>query len=180
MRTCLAFLFALSSVVLRAEPTPTPAPAGPTESVPTVEEIQTIRKILELPPERLARVRSAIEKIERMSPESRRGFAGSLARFEAASPEERRRMMKEMRDRGGFGSMRALELHFKSLDPAAVKAERARIHGLTPEQRAEFMRELTERHAEELAKERVRPVEPKEGPGKRRRPADGETPSRGR
>lgn len=170
MRTCLAFLFALSAVVLRAEPASARAP----ETVPTVEEIQTIRKILELPPERLARVRSAIEKIERMSPESRRVFAGNLARFESASPDERRQLMKEMRDRGGFGAPRVLELHFKSLDPAAVKAERARIHALTPEQRLEFIRELTERYAEELAKERGKPGDGKDGPPKRRKPADGE------
>jgi len=170
MRLCLSLLLALSAGLLRAEP----GSARPPESVPTVEEIQTIRKILELPPERLARVRSAIEKIERMSPESRRLFAGNLARFESASPEERRQLMKEMRDRGGFGAPRVLELHFKSLDPAAVKAERARIHGLTPEQRQEFIRELTERYAEELAKERGRPGEAKEGQGKRRKPAEEE------
>jgi hypothetical protein len=169
MRACLALLVALLPLALCAQP----APARPPESPPTVEEIQTIRKILELPPERLARVRSALEKIERMSPESRREFAGNLARFESATPEGRKQLMKEMRERGSFGA-HVLEIHFKTLSPADAKAERARLHGLTPEQRLEFVRGLTERYGPELAKERGKQGEPKDGGPKRRKPADGE------
>ena len=95
--------------------------ARPPEGEPTVEEIQTIRKILELPPERLQRMRLAIEKIERMSPESRREFAAGLVRYESASPEERHKIMKDLRERGGFGS-RVLEHHFKRLSKDEAKA----------------------------------------------------------
>jgi len=148
------------------------------ESEPTAEEIQTIRKILELPPERLTRMRSAIEKMERMSPESRREFATHLAKYEAATPEERKKIMKDMRERGGYGS-RVLEHHFKRLSKDEAKAERARIQALTTEQRLEFIRQLAEKYGPELAKERPKGGEPKDGPPgapKRRKPPEGEAP----
>jgi Spy/CpxP family protein refolding chaperone len=171
-RAFLSLLLLLGAVVLSAQ---SPGPR-PSEGDPTVEEIQTIRKILELPPERLQRMRSAIEKIERMSPESRREFAASLVRYESATPEERHKLMKEMRERGGFGS-RVLEHHFKRLTPDEAKAERTRIQALTPEQRMEFIRRLAEKYGPEIAKERAKGGEPKDGPPgapKRRKPADGE------
>jgi hypothetical protein len=149
------------------------------ESEPTVEEIQTIRKILELPPERLTRMRSAIEKMERMSPESRREFATHLAKYEAATPEERKKIMKDMRERGGYGS-RVLEHHFKTLSPEEAKAERARIQGLTTEQRLEFIRKLAEKYGPEVAKEKAKAAEAKEGEKaekKRRKLAEGEAPA---
>jgi hypothetical protein len=148
-------------------------------SEPTAEEIQTIRKILELPPERLARMRSAIEKMERMSPESRREFAANLAKYEAATPEERHKIMKEMRERGSFGA-RVLEHHFKTLTPEEAKAERARIQALTPEQRLEFVRKLSEKYGPEIAKEKGKTADAKEGDKaekKRRKLAEGEAPA---
>ncbi|MEY5005550.1 MAG: hypothetical protein RI969_638 [Verrucomicrobiota bacterium] len=154
-----------------------PGPRPP-EGDPTVEEIQTIRKILELPPERLLRMRSAIEKIERMSPESRRDFAASLVRYESATPEERHKIMKDLRERGGFGS-RVLEHHFKRLSKDEAKAERARIQALTTEQRLEFIRGLAEKYGPELAKERPKGGEPKDGPlgaPKRTKSPKGEAP----
>ncbi|NBR33046.1 MAG: DUF3106 domain-containing protein, partial [Sphingomonadaceae bacterium] len=148
VRVVLSCLLLLGAASVRAQ-----QPASrPPEGDPTVEEIQTIRKILELPPERLQRMRSAIEKIERMSPESRREFAASLVRYESATPEERHKLMKEMRERGGFGS-RALAHHFKRLSSDEAKAERARIQALTPEQRLEFIRRLAEKYGPEIAKE---------------------------
>ena len=146
------------------------------ESEPTAEEIQTIRKILELPPERLTRMRSAIEKMERMSPESRRDFAANLAKYETATPEERHKIMKEMRDRGGFGS-RVLEHHFKTLSPAEAKAERSRIQALTTEQRMEFLRKLAEKYGPEIDKEKGKSSDAKEGEKKRRKLAEGEAPA---
>jgi transketolase len=142
-------------------------------SEPTAEEIQTIRKILELPPERLTRIRSAIEKMERMSPESRREFAANLAKYEAATPEERHKIMKEMRERGNFGA-RVLEHHFKTLSAEEAKAERARIQALTPEQRLDFVRKLSEKYGPELAKEKGKSADGKEGEKKRRKLAEGE------
>ena len=174
-RAFLSLLLLLAAGSLRAQQ---PAPRPP-EGEPTVEEIQTIRKILELPPERLQRMRSAIEKIERMSPESRRDFAASLVRYEAATTEERHRIMKEMRERGGFGA-RVLEHHFKRLSPEEAKAERERLHALTPEQRMEFIRRLAEKYGPEIAKERAKGGEPKDGPPgapKRRKPPEGEAPA---
>lgn len=165
----------LSVLVLAAAVSFAQQPAGRSpESEPTVEEIQTIRKILELPPERLTRMRAAIEKMERMSPESRREFAANLARYETATPEERHKIMKEMRERGGMGA-RVLEHHFKTLTPEQAKAERMRIQALTPEQRMEFIRKLSERYGPEVAKEKGK-ADAKDGEKKRRKLAEGADP----
>jgi hypothetical protein len=153
----------LSALVLAAAVSFAQQPSSRSpESEPTAEEIQTIRKILELPPERLTRMRSSIEKMERMSPESRREFAANLAKYETATPEERHKIMKEMRERGGFGS-RVLEHHFKTLSPEQAKAERARLQALTPEQRMESIRKLAEKYGPEIAKEKGKAGEGKEG-----------------
>ena len=172
--------FLLAAFVLAAAFPLAQQPSGrPADSEPTAEEIQTIRKILELPPERLTRMRAAIEKMERMSPESRREFAANLAKYEAATPEERHKLMKEMRERGGFGS-RVLEHHFKTLSPDEAKAERARIQALTPEQRMEFLRKLAEKYGPEIAKEKAKAADAKEaekGEKKRRKQAEGEVPA---
>ena len=176
-RLFFSLLLLLGAAAVSAQP----ASPRPPEGDPTVEEIQTIRKILELPPERLQRMRSAIEKIERMSPESRREFAASLVRYESATPEERHKLMKDMRERGGFGS-RVLVHHFKRLSSDEAKAERARIQALTPEQRMEFIRKLAEKYGPELAKEGAKGGEPKDGPPggpKRRKPPEGESPGVG-
>ncbi|MCX8487499.1 MAG: hypothetical protein ORN22_00145 [Opitutales bacterium] len=167
--------FLLSALVLWAAASLAQQAAG---SEPTAEEIQTIRKILELPPERLTRMRSAIEKMERMSPESRREFAANLAKYETATPEERHKIMKEMRERGSLGA-RVLEHHFKTLTPEEAKAERARIQALTPEQRMEFIRTLSEKYGPELAKEKGK-ADAKDGDKaekKRRKLAEGEAPA---
>ena len=172
--------FLLAALVLAAAFPLAQQPAGrPADSEPTAEEIQTIRKILELPPERLTRMRSAIEKMERMSPESRREFATHLAKYESATPEERKKIMKDMRERGGYGS-RVLEHHFKTLSPAEAKAERTRIQALTTEQRMEFLRKLAEKYGPEIDKERGKGTETKEGEKaekKRRKLAEGEVPA---
>ncbi len=145
-------LFIALGLAMNAWAADAPAGKGSADAAPSVEEIQTIRKILELPPERLSRIRGAIEHIEKMPPGARKEFADKLAKFETATPEERRKLTKELRDRGGF-SGRVLEHYFKSLPPEKVKEERARINGLTPEQRQEFIRLQAERFSVELAKE---------------------------
>jgi Spy/CpxP family protein refolding chaperone len=162
--------FLLSALLLAATSSFAQQASGRSaDSEPTAEEIQTIRKILELPPERLTRMRSAIEKMERMSPESRREFAANLAKYETATPEERHKIMKEMRERGSMGA-RVLEHHFKTLTPEEAKAERTRIQALTPEQRMEFIRKLSEKYGPEIAKESEK------GEKKRRKLAEGADP----
>jgi hypothetical protein len=131
-----------------ARPAP-PAPRGP-ESLPSAEEIQTIRRIMELPPERLSRIRIALEKLERMSPDARADYAARLAKYEQAGPEERVKIMKEMRERGF--STRLLEHHLKTLPAAQANEERARFLALGPEERQDYIRKLAERYAGEFGK----------------------------
>ena len=134
--------------------------------VTSPEELQTIRKILELPPERLSRMRAALERMERMPPEARKEYAASLEKLENASPEERKKMMKEMRERGGFNG-RVLDRYLKSLPPEKATAESARIRALSPEKRTEFIHSLAEKFGSEKGKKEGK--ETTEEGGKRRR-----------
>jgi hypothetical protein len=120
------------------------------DPLPSLEEIQTIRKIMELPPERLSRIRVAIEKLERMSPDARADYATRLAKYEQASPEDRPKLMKEMRERG-FSS-RLLEHHLKTLSPDKANEERTRFLALGPEERQEYVHKLSEKYSGEFGK----------------------------
>lgn len=150
---------------LAAADVPVSAPRPVLE--PSIEEIQMLRRILELPPERLSRIRGAIEKMERMPPEARRDFAERLAKFENASAEERHALSRDIRERGGFGG-RVLEHHLRSLPPEEARRERERFMAMTPEARMDFVRSLAERYPELAAKEK-RP-ETKDGKSMKRRP----------
>lgn len=151
------FLILFFSTTLWAvgEDKPKPsADASRAPNEPTVEEVQTIRKILELPPERLARMRSAMERIEKMSPEERKEFAASLAKLETATPEERKKAFKEMREKnpGNGINARVFEYHLKQLSPDDAKAERANFVKLSAEERQKYIRGLMEKYAAEIPK----------------------------
>ena len=124
---------------------------------PSVEEVQTIRKILELPPERLAKIRSAMERIEKMSPEERKDFAAALAKLENASPEERKKAFKEMRDKtspGGLGA-KVFEYHLKQLSAEDAKQERANFVKFSADERQQYIRKLLEKYSADLPKIRA-------------------------
>ena len=124
---------------------------------PSIEEVQTMRKILELPPERLAKMRSAIERIERMSPEQRKDFAATLAKIENASPEERKKALKEMREKAGPSGLGAkvFEFHLKQLSADEAKQERANFVKLSSDERQQYIRKLLEKYSADLPKIRT-------------------------
>lgn len=124
---------------------------------PSLEEVQTMRKILELPPERLAKMRSAMERIERMSPEERKDFAATLAKLENASPEERKKVLKDMREKSGPGGLGAkvFEYHLKQLSGDEAKQERANFVKLSSDERQQYIRKLLEKYSAELPKIRA-------------------------
>lgn len=145
-----------SLVVWAAEPGATP-PSRPAAPEPSAEEVQTIRKIMELPPERIRGMREAIEHIEHMTGEDRKEFAKKLAELETATPEERRKAFKEMRERNvgaGYGfATRVLEYHLKQLPADQAKEERERLLKLPREERTAYVRKLMEKYGPELMKE---------------------------
>ena len=121
---------------------------------PSVEEVQTIRKILELPPERLAKIRSSIERIEKMSPEERKDFAATLAKLENANPDERKKALKDLREKtssSGLGA-KVFEYHLKQLSADEAKQERANFVKLSADERQQYIRKLLEKYSADLPK----------------------------
>jgi hypothetical protein len=154
----ILFLGVLPGGAMEEKPkTSAEAPRPNPASEPSIEEVQTMRKILELPPERLAKIRSSIERIERMSPEERKEFAAVLARLENATPEERKKTLKEMRDKtapGGLGA-KVFEYHLKQLPADEAKQERAYFVKLSSEERQQYIRHLLEKYSTDLPKIRA-------------------------
>lgn len=163
-----------------AADTPTPPVNRPSASEPSAEEIKTIRKIMELTPERIRGMREAIEHIEHMSGDDRREFAKKLAVLEDASPEERRKAFKELRERSssgpnGYGfATRVLEYHLKQMPAEQAKEEREKFLKLSREERFAYIRKLMEKYGPELMKEaKVKGGSAgKDGDGKRRTPPE--------
>ncbi len=141
---------------------------------PSAEEIQTIRRIMELSPERIRGMREAIEHIEHMSGDDRREFAKKLAEIENASPEDRRKAFKELRERNGSGipgfSIRVLEYHLKQMPAEQAKEEREKFLKLPREERIAYVRKLIEKYGPEVVKEAKAKgaSQGKDGEGKRR------------
>jgi hypothetical protein len=147
----------LGALVWAAD-TPTPPTNRPPATEPSAEEIKTIRKIMELAPERIRGMREAIEHIEHMSGDDRREFAKKLAEVEDASPEERRKAFKELRERGGNGpgnsfTSRVLEHHLKQMPADQAKEEREKFLKLSREERFGYIRKLMEKYGPEMMKE---------------------------
>jgi hypothetical protein len=136
---------------------PTDAPPPKPANEPSVEEVQTIRKILELPPERLAKIRSAIERMEKMSPEERKDFAATLAKLENANPDERKKALKDLRDKNSSGGLGAkvFEYHLKQLSADDAKQERANFVKLSSDERQQYIRKLMEKYSADLPKIRA-------------------------
>jgi hypothetical protein len=161
-----------------AADTPTPPVNRTSASEPSAEEIKTIRKIMELTPERIRGMREAIEHIEHMSGDDRREFAKKLALLEDASPEERRKAFKELRERSssnGFGfATRVLEYHLKQMPAEQAKEEREKFLKLPREERFAYIRKLMEKYGPELMKEAKAKggFAGKDGDGKRRTPTE--------
>ena len=166
-----------------AADTPTPPTNRPSATEPSAEEMKTIRKIMELPPERIRGMREAMEHIEHMSGDDRREFAKKLAEVEDASPEERRKAFKELRERGGNGpgnsfTSRVLEHHLKQMPADQAKEEREKFLKLSREERFAYTRKLMEKYGPEVMKDvkSKGASTGKDGDGKRRttpeRPAE--------
>lgn len=166
-----------------AADTPTSPTNRPPAPEPSAEEIKTIRKIMELAPERIRGMREAIEHIEHMSGDDRREFARKLAEVEDASPEERLKALKGLRERGGNGpgnsfSSRLLEHHLKQMPADQAKEEREKFLKLSREERFAYTRKLVEKYGPEVMKDvKAKGTSTgKDGEGKRRptpeRPAE--------
>jgi hypothetical protein len=165
----------LGSLAWAADAPVTPANRPPV-SEPSAEEIQTIRKIVELAPERIRGMREAIEHIEHMSGDDRREFAKKLAELENASPEERRKAFKELRERSGtsgYGfATRVLEHHLKQMPADQAKEEREKFLKLSREERFAYIRKLMEKYGPEMKEAKAKTAAAKDGDGKRRTPPE--------
>jgi hypothetical protein len=109
------------------------------KGLPSVEEMHEqfalLRHFLELPPERLARIRSSIESIERMPPERKKQM---LERIRESDPTRERNARMEAPDSEADLRARANEF-LDSLTDAEREAVNKRMKGLTKEERNVYL-----------------------------------------
>lgn len=122
--------------LLRMRPPP-PPPSAPDDRQ-LREQLELFDQFLQLPPEKLRRMRQTIEAIERMSEEDRELFRVRIRQFTEMSP----RMREELR-REGRGLPAAYQRVFSqfwlSLYPEEREQLRSRMEGMEPEERRRYL-----------------------------------------
>lgn len=122
--------------LLRMRPPP-PPPAAPDDRQ-LREQLELFDQFLQLPPEKLRRMRQTIEAIERMSEEDRELFRVRIRQFTEMSPQMREEIRREGRGLPA-AYQRVFSQYWLSLYPEEREQRRSRMEGMAPEERQEFL-----------------------------------------
>lgn len=122
--------------LLRMRPPP-PPPAAPDDRQ-LREQLELFDQFLQLPPEKLRRMRQTIEAIERMSEEDRELFRVRIRQFTEMSPQMREEIRREGRGLPA-AYQRVFSQYWLSLYPEERAQRRSRMEGMAPEERQEFL-----------------------------------------
>lgn len=113
------------------------------ESLPNAESepLRVVELFLEMPPERLAMIRSLIERLEQMTPEEREAMRQRIARYREMS-EDRRARMRAQFDAIPVEERLLLRFYWRTLPPEEAKAKREKLRSLSPEEHEAYRQEL--------------------------------------
>ena len=101
------------------------------------DEIRFLRRLLELPPERLRMLRKTIERLENYSEEERKALKDKLAHFRSGSPEERDKKIEDLMRRHAL-----LREHMGKLPPGERAARMKKFQSLNLTEKKRFLDEL--------------------------------------
>ncbi|MCC5838787.1 MAG: DUF3106 domain-containing protein [Opitutales bacterium] len=132
---------ALPDEILRTRP-PGPPPAPPDESA-LREQMQLLDQFLQLPPEKLARMRQTIEMIERMEEEERELLRIRIRQFTEMTPELRSEL-RQMGEALPMSSRQVFGQYWLSLNESQREDWRSRLKDLNAADRAEKLRPAIE------------------------------------
>lgn len=111
------------------------------------EPMHVVEQFLEMPPERLAMIRTLIERLEQMTPEEREAMRERLAEYRAMS-EERRSRMKEAFRQVPIEERLLLRMYWRSLPKKEAQAAREKMKQLSPDERELYRQEMVSRARE--------------------------------
>lgn len=132
---------ALPEEILRTRP-PGPPPAPPDESA-LREQMQLLDQFLQLPPEKLARMRQTIELIERMEEEERELLRIRIRQFTEMTPELRAEL-RQIGEALPMPSRQIFSQYWLSLKEPQRESWRSRLKDLDAADRAEMLRPAIE------------------------------------
>ena len=101
------------------------------------DEIRFLRRLLELPPERLRMLRKTIERLENYSEEERKALKDKLAHFRSGSPEERDKKIEDLMRRHAL-----LREHMGKLPPGERASRMKKFQSLNLTEKKRFLDEL--------------------------------------
>ncbi len=122
--------------LLRMRPPP-PPPSAPDDRQ-LREQLELFDQFLQLPPEKLRRMRQTIEAIERMSEEDRELFRVRIRQFTEMSPQMREEIRREGR---GLPQQyqRVFSQYWLSLYPEQRERLRVRMEGMDEAERRDYL-----------------------------------------
>lgn len=104
------------------------------------EEIRMLRRLLDLPPERLRMLRKTIERLENYSEEEREALKKKLAHFRNESPEERTKKIEDLMRRHAL-----LKEHMEKLAPSERVSRMKKFQSLNLVEKKKFLDDLNKR-----------------------------------
>ena len=105
------------------------------------ERVLLLKRMMDLPPERLEMLQATIRRIQSLSPEEKTNLRKRLDSFGRMSGQEQRRLLEAFRDdeRKRWADFQRRHKH---LPPDQRKREQSRIHLLPPHERRAYFEQL--------------------------------------
>ncbi|MFP6855534.1 MAG: DUF3106 domain-containing protein [Opitutales bacterium] len=105
------------------------------------ERLSMLKRLLEMPPDRLSTLKATISRIENLSPEEKKRLAQRLENFGRMPPHEQRKLHENFRadERKRWD---AFHLRHKDLPPEQRNRELQRVHSLPPHERRIYFEKL--------------------------------------
>ena len=105
------------------------------------ERVLLLKRMMDLPPERLEILQATIRRIQSLSPEEKAKLRKRLDSFGRMSGQEQRRLLEAFRD-DERKRWEEFQRRHKHLPPDQRKREKSRIHLLSPHERSTYFEQL--------------------------------------
>ena len=105
------------------------------------ERVLLLKRMMDLPPERLEMLQATIRRIQSLSPEEKTNLRKRLDSFGRMSGQEQRRLLEAFRD-DERKKWADFQRRHKHLPPDQRKREQSRIHLLPPHERRAYFEKL--------------------------------------
>ena len=105
------------------------------------ERVLLLKRMMDLPPERLEMLQATIRRIQSLSPEEKTNLRKRLDSFGRMSGQEQRRLLEAFRD-DERKRWDEFQRRHKHLPPDQRKREQSRIHLLSPHERRAYFEQL--------------------------------------